>query len=597
MQAEQPVHILLVDDRPENLLTLESLLSELGHQLVTARSGVEALRCLLKQDFALILLDVQMPELDGFETAKLIRSRARSQHTPIIFLTALDRSDINVFQGYSVGAVDVMFKPFVPEILRYKVSVFVDLYKKTMQVQQYAQQLEARVEQRTQELTAVNRTLREEISERKRIEQALRFILDSSTSLSSSLELHSILEHIVQLSVPDIADLCAVEIFESEHDPGQSRLTHVQPDQETALQYLETHGSLFDLVKQAAQASFGYHESVLFTQLDAQAVNQASGEQHVWATFARLGLTSVVCVSLIVREQHVGRIVLCYGPSQRVYEQTDLPLVHELGQRASLALEHAWLYEDVQQALKARDQFLSVASHELKTPITTVLGYAQLLERRLKREAQENPRNLKALSTLVEQCQRLDRLIRALLDLSRIQMGQFTLEYAEFDIAQFVQRIVEESQPLVQHHTLSFHLDIQQEQITLQGDELRLAQVFQNLIQNAVKYSAHGGTVDVTLSQQPTGVLVSVRDEGLGIPAEAIPQLFNRFYRASNIEPDVSGMGLGLYVVREIVSLHHGTISVDSVEGQGSTFSVFLPFIHEPRLLSAGAPQPEDNAA
>ncbi len=131
--ATPPINILLIDDRPENLLALESMLGDMGHTLVKAQSGTEALKCLLREDFALILLDVQMPGLDGFETAELIHGRERSRNTPIIFLTALDRSEAGLYRGYSVGAVDFLFKPLVPEVLRSKVAVFVDLFRKTQQ--------------------------------------------------------------------------------------------------------------------------------------------------------------------------------------------------------------------------------------------------------------------------------------------------------------------------------------------------------------------------------------------------------------------------------------------------------------------------------
>src|SRR4028118_1110577 len=143
MPLEPKVNVLLVDDHPENLLALEAILGNLGQHLVRANSGAEALRCLLHQDFAVILLDVQMPGMDGFETATLIRNRKRSQHTPIIFLTAFSTSDPPMFKGYSLGAVDYLFKPVEPEILTSKVSVFVDLYNKTAEVKRQAAQLAA----------------------------------------------------------------------------------------------------------------------------------------------------------------------------------------------------------------------------------------------------------------------------------------------------------------------------------------------------------------------------------------------------------------------------------------------------------------------
>src|SRR6476661_2093027 len=201
MPTTAPVNILLVDDRAENLLALAAMLEPLGQNLVKAQSGEDALKFLLRQDFAVILLDVQMPNIDGFETAELIRGRDRSKHTPIIFLTAVSTSELHIAKGYLAGAVDYLLKPFLPEILLSKVAIFVDLYAKTAEVRQQAKQLQAtigsleheiaererveadlrqardeleqRVRERTAGLAEANQALRTEIAERKRLEAQL----------------------------------------------------------------------------------------------------------------------------------------------------------------------------------------------------------------------------------------------------------------------------------------------------------------------------------------------------------------------------------------------------------------------------------------
>ena len=199
MQPQDRINILMVDDHPQNLLALEAVLGDTGQNLVKAGSGREALKRLLNQDFALILLDVQMPGLDGYETAALVREREQSRHTPIIFLTAINQSDAQVFKGYSTGAVDYMFKPFMPEVLKAKVAVFVDLYRAMQEIkrqadmlhqaneeleseiverrkaeaalQQVHDELEARVERRTEQLARANTELKEQIGERRLAEQ------------------------------------------------------------------------------------------------------------------------------------------------------------------------------------------------------------------------------------------------------------------------------------------------------------------------------------------------------------------------------------------------------------------------------------------
>jgi signal transduction histidine kinase len=191
----EQVDILLVDDHEENLIALEAILVEPSYNLIRATSGRAALKEVLKRDFALILLDVAMPGLDGYETAELIRMRARSRETPIIFLTANYRSEAHVFRGYSVGAVDYLFKPFSPEILQSKVAVFVELFlkrealKRQRQALLHAQQeLEDRVRARTRELAEANQLLREEVDERKRIEAERLALLESEQRARAEAE-------------------------------------------------------------------------------------------------------------------------------------------------------------------------------------------------------------------------------------------------------------------------------------------------------------------------------------------------------------------------------------------------------------------------
>jgi two-component system, sensor histidine kinase and response regulator len=184
VESPKPVNILLVDDEPKNLMALEAVLDSLGQNLVTARSGDEALRCLIQQEFAVILLDVQMVGMNGFETATLIRQRDRSRHTPIIFLTAVGKTDTDIFQGYAVGAIDYMVKPFVPTVLRSKVSVLIDLYRKTEQVTQLNRELN----RRAKEQETLNVMLKSENDMRKRTEEDLRQSEEILKNLNATLE-------------------------------------------------------------------------------------------------------------------------------------------------------------------------------------------------------------------------------------------------------------------------------------------------------------------------------------------------------------------------------------------------------------------------
>jgi signal transduction histidine kinase len=444
MLPEQQVNILLVDDRRENLLALEAILSPLGHNIVKASSGDDALKALLNDDFAVILLDVQMPGIDGFETAELIRGRKRSQDIPIIFLTAINTSDSHIFRGYALGAVDYLLKPIVPEILLSKVAVFVDLYKKTDKIQRQASELAATVQE-----------LEHQIVEREHTERALR------------------------------------------------------------------------------QARDELEERVRERTAGLAAANQA------------------------LRAEIVER--------QRAEQERARMLVREQRARA-----------EAEAAVRVRDQFLSIASHELKTPLTTLLGNIQLIRRRAAREGGMGERNEHLIAVVAQQAERLKRMIEALLDITRIQHGRLTIASQTLDLRALAQRVVEEIQPLHNQHRVE--IASYDAPLLISGDELRLEQVLQNIIQNAVKYSPAGGTIVVRVEASGDQARVSIADQGIGIPADDLPQLFQRFYRAGNVDAlHISGMGVGLYVVREIVQLHQGVVEVASTEGEGSTFTVCLP--------------------
>src|SRR4051812_25738664 len=212
--ADEKVNILVVDDRPDKLLAHEVVLEELNQNLVRARSGTEALRCLLQQDFAVILLDVNMPGMDGFETASLIRQRPRSQTTPIIFISAVNDTENHVSRGYSIGAVDYILTPVVPEILRAKIAVFVDLFKKTEQVKRQAEEREKLIREQAAR------------AEAEAGQERLAFLADASNVLASSLDYDETLRNLAELVVPRIADFCIVLAAEEEGTMRQVAVAH-----------------------------------------------------------------------------------------------------------------------------------------------------------------------------------------------------------------------------------------------------------------------------------------------------------------------------------------------------------------------------------
>src|SRR5215203_1321895 len=224
MLSESKANVLLVDDRPENLLAMQSILEDLGQNLVCATSGHEALRFLLTEDVALILLDVQMPGLNGFEFAELVRERERTQHTPIIFISATSRDEQYVFKGYSLGAVDYMTKPFEPEILKSKVRFFTRIFLQNQEIKRQAQlleqanteldslnsELEARVQRRTSQLESANAELENEINVRKQSEARLATEHAITRTLADAVGLEKAAPAILQTFCEHIeADICS----------------------------------------------------------------------------------------------------------------------------------------------------------------------------------------------------------------------------------------------------------------------------------------------------------------------------------------------------------------------------------------------------
>jgi PAS domain S-box-containing protein len=297
--------------------------------------------------------------------------------------------------------------------------------------------------------------------------------------------------------------------------------------------------------------------------------------RHALVTFfpVRVGEGPVLGVGILVADI----------TAQRQAEEERLRLLER--EREALADAQA-AQARAEEAVQLRDGFLSIAAHELKTPLTSLLGQAQLLERRLAREGQLTELNARSLQVVVGQTRRLSHLIGDLLDGAHLELGQLVIRQRPTELRRLVAQAVEELQPTVPSHSIIAQLP--PGAVLVQADPVRIEQVVQNLLSNAVKYSSRGSTVRVELRQTGDTALLAVHDEGVGIPAEAIPHLFERFYRVNQPETaSVSGVGVGLYVVREIVRLHGGAVRVQSTPGVGSSFTVELPLA--PVLEPGGA--------
>lgn len=232
----------------------------------------------------------------------------------------------------------------------------------------------------------------------------------------------------------------------------------------------------------------------------------------------------------------------------------------------------------MEAAMHQRDMFLAVLAHELRTPLTSLLGNAQLLLRRWRHDHVLTERDRRQAEVIVSQAARLNEMVSLQLDISRLQTGQLAVERLPVDVAAVARQVIEETVPMATLHTVTYCGP--DAPLLVEGDRLRLFQVLQNLVQNAIKYSPAGGIVQLTVEPRDTTVQIATKDEGIGIPQAELSQLFQRFYRATNVDAQhFSGLGVGLYVVKELVTLHGGTVEAESEEGQGSTFIVTLPLL------------------
>ena len=232
--------------------------------------------------------------------------------------------------------------------------------------------------------------------------------------------------------------------------------------------------------------------------------------------------------------------------------------------------------QELQSALRVRDQFLSIAAHELKTPLTVLLGYTQVLQRRAAREHHLDPRDEHALEVIAARSRKLHHLIEDLLDVTRIQTGMLALDLRPVDLCALARQLVAELQPGLERHTLV--LRCPDMAVWINADERRIDQALQNLLDNAVKYSPGGGQIAIEVGRTADRAELTVCDQGMGVPAAARQQIFERFFRAGNTNRDhITGMGIGLYVVREIMARHDGEVRLASVENQGSAFTLSFP--------------------
>jgi CheY-like chemotaxis protein len=567
MTETDRVNILIVDDVPDKVLAIEATLAELGQNIVKATSGREALRCLLKDDFAVILLDVHMPEMDGFETAALIRKRRRSEHTPIIFVTAFN-DDTHISKGYSLGAVDYISAPVDPDVLRTKVRVFVDLFQKTETIRHQA---------------AHRVQLAREQAARQAAEKAMRrsaLLAEASRLLSRSLDFDTTLATLREAVVPALADACQLVL----HDPAggywfapseSSTIAGKDPSSSSHARIATVAGKLGQTVRDAIDV--GHAQPI-----DSDAVRGAPDldPKRQWS--------NVIVVPLNAGDAPLGAIICCLQGFRREFDPSDVALIENLASRAATALENARLYQTIRDGERRKDEFLAMLGHELRNPLAAITN-AGALTKLLDRN---DPSFDEAVEIIRQQASLMKRLVDDLLDVSRITSGRIELRKSVVSASEALVRTAESTAVLLKSRGHVLHLSVPDEEITFEADPCRLEQIISNLLVNAAKYTDPGGDIWLSAARQGSDVEFRVRDSGIGIGPDLLPNVFDLFAQANrSLHRAEGGLGIGLTIVRGLAELHGGHVGVRSDGfGRGAEFIVTLP-AHEPAgVASSHAP-------
>ncbi len=414
----------------------------------------------------------------------------------------------------------------------------------------------------------------EDITEQKRKEVELRFLVEASRVLASSLDHEATLAALANLSVPTIADVCVIDVVEGDTvrqvavacaDPAteeivREMMSRYQPD-------LKDEHPLLPVLR------FG--QSYIVPEISDSLLGSVARDAEHLDMMRGIGPTSIMVVPLVARGRTLGAISFRSMDAARRYGPADLALAEDLARRAALAVDNARLYQEAQEAVSARDEFLSVAAHELKTPMTSLRGFAQITLRQLDKDGiLDLARVRQALQVIDRQSKKLSALVSQLLDVSRIEAGRLILDRKVANVTGLIEGVAAAARATTDRHTLTLHAP---PEVLALVDSLRLEQVVTNLVDNAIKYSPDGGPIEVEVSRPDAEtVLLAVKDHGIGIPPEHRQRIFDRFYQA-HTNGHFMGMGLGLYISHQIVNLHGGRIEVEFPPDGGTRFVVSLP--------------------
>ncbi|SIT35905.1 Histidine kinase [Paraburkholderia piptadeniae] len=569
--SRQPVNILVVDDLPQQHVVMRTILEELGENVIAVGSGPEALKTVLERTFAVILLDVKMPGMDGLETASLLRAYRRTARTPIIFVTAyVDESEMT--RAYSLGAVDYISAPVVPEILRSKVKVFVEMHRMHQELLVHAEEREAFVRAETGRAAA------------ERARQCADFLAAASHVLTRSLDIDTTMQHIAELASSELADMAFVAVkgigeFAADVTVRSARRNEPNAPDFAAFQS-RTLSPVFPGVNRFVHRLL-YEDSPDIEPSVDESVSEGVGEESVVED-----VRQVSAYPLLTGSQR-GAIVLCSSDGAVPAEQ--VTLIQEFVSRAAIALENALLFSALRDGDRRKNEFLAMLAHELRNPLAPIANAAAVLRSAKPGDAEVLHWASEIVGTQVEH---MARIVEDLLDASRIARGTVTLRKAPVPLSIVIGRAVETSRPHLIRRSQTLICDEEAVNVVVDGDVVRLAQIVANLLNNSSKFTPKGGHISLSTRFADGVASITVADDGLGIDAAFLPHAFDLFAQAdASLHRSLGGLGIGLTLVRHLTELHGGSVECKSDgPGKGSEFTVRLPATMAERTAPALAP-------
>lgn len=433
-----------------------------------------------------------------------------------------------------------------------------------------------------------------DITDRRRAEQVSRFVASVSAALADLNDSASTFHKVAVLSVPTFADWCAVDMVNEDGQPQRVAVRHADPEKVREFaallaKYPPRPGDPHGILKVIRTG-----ESELVEEITDSLLTSMTHDEHHFRRLKALGLKSHILVPIRSHGNVLGVVTFITAESGRYYTASDLVVAEDLASRAAVAVENARLYQALQDADVRKDEFLATLAHELRNPLAPIRNAVQVFRLR----GSNDPDLQRGREVIDRQVDHLTRLIDDLLDISRIARNKLELRRGRVTLADAVAGAVETSRPLIEQMGHNLTVELPTDPIYLDADLIRLSQVFMNLLTNAAKYTPERGYIRLTARREGDEAIVSVRDNGLGIPAEKLSNLFEMFFQVDGtLEKAQGGLGIGLSLVRRLVEMHGGTVTANSDGlGTGSEFIVRLPVL-DWKSDSKPEPQPSGDVS